>query len=314
VLNKGHGRAPVKGRMVTRSLIVHGGAWDIPDDLLEAHRVACRVALLAGWSILQSGGHALDAVEAAIRSMEDDPTLNAGTGAVLNAQGEVQLDASLMEGEHLKAGAVAAVQGIKNPISVARLVVESENVLLVAEGALRFAREAGIEECDNESLIVERERKLWQAWRKESGSRLAAGLQAGRGDTVGCVALDERGTIAAGNSSGGRPFKHPGRVGDCPLVGCGIYADNLIGGAACTGVGEDIIRVVMAKFAVDLLKDGETAREAAARAVSLLKGKVDGRGGLILVDRAGEIGFAFNTVRMAYAYLTEGMGEPVVGV
>jgi beta-aspartyl-peptidase (threonine type) len=299
---------------MTLSLIVHGGAWDIPDDLLEAHRMGCRVALLAGWSILQGGGHALDAVEAAIRSLEDDPALNAGTGAVLNADGEVQLDASLMEGTYLKAGAVAAVQGIKNPISLARLVLESQNVLLVAAGAMQFAHESGMEECDNESLIVEREHKLWRAWRKEGWSRLAAGLRAGRGDTVGCVALDQRGSIAAGNSSGGRPFKHPGRVGDCPLVGCGIYADNGIGAAACTGVGEDIIRVVMAKSAVDLLEGGETPREAAAHAVTLLRDKVDGRGGVIMMNPTGQVGFAFNTARMAYAYLTEGMEKPVVGV
>jgi beta-aspartyl-peptidase (threonine type) len=131
---------------------------------------------------------------------------------------------------------------------------------------------------------------------------------------VGAVALDQRGSIAAGNSSGGRPFKHPGRVGDCPLIGCGIYADNSIGGAACTGVGEDIIRVVMAKCAVDLLEGGETPQEAAPHAVSLLKGRVNGKGGVILVNRAGQVGFAFNTAHMAYAYLTEGMGEPVVGV
>jgi beta-aspartyl-peptidase (threonine type) len=298
---------------MTLSLIVHGGAWDIPKELVDEHRLACRAALLEGWAVLQAGGHALDAVERSIRSMEDNPGVNAGTGCVLNAEGRAQLDASIMEGAQLRAGAVAAVETIRNPISLARLVLDSQNVLLVAEGAVRFAREAGVEECDNESLIVERERRLWQAWRKEHELR-AAGSGARRGDTVGAVALDSRGNIAAGDSTGGRPFKHPGRVGDCPLVGCGIYADNGIGGAACTGVGEDITRVVMAKYAVDLLERGETPREAAAHAVGLLKKKVDGRGGVILVNRAGDVGFAFNTAHMAYAYLADGMEEPIVGV
>ena len=299
---------------MTTSLIVHGGAWDIPEDLLEAHKLGCQAALMKGWSILQGGGHALDAVEAAIRSMEDDPALNAGTGAALNAEGEVQLDASLMEGAALMAGAVAAVQGIKNPISLARLVLESENVFLVAEGAVKFARAAGMEECDPRQLIVERELKLWEVRRREYESRRREGSGSPMGDTVGAVALDQHGTIAAGDSTGGSPFKHPGRVGDSPLVGCGIYADNRVGGAACTGWGEGNTRVVMAKSAVDLLKDGESPREAAAHAVAMLKERVDGRGGVIMVDRTGNLGFAFNTAHMAHAYLTEGMGEPVVGV
>jgi beta-aspartyl-peptidase (threonine type) len=171
-----------------------------------------------------------------------------------------------------------------------------------------------MEECDNELLIVGRERRLWEAWRKENEAQLAAGALTGRGDTVGAVAMDSQGNIASGDSTGGRPFKHPGRVGDSPLVGCGIYADNQAGGVACTGWGEGITRVVMAKSATDLLRDGESPREAAAHAVAVLKERVDGRGGVILVDRAGNVGFAFNTARMAYAYLTEGTDEPIVGV
>jgi len=299
---------------MTLSLIVHGGAWDIPDDLLEAHRMGCRAAALVGWSILQNSGAALDAVEAAVRSMEDDPALNAGTGAVLNWEGEVQLDASLMEGTHLRAGAVAAVHGIKNPISLARLVLQSENVLLVGEGAVKFARESGMQECDPRELVVERELALWQARRREHESHRGNILGSPVGDTVGAVAVDVHGDIASGGSTGGRPFKTAGRVGDCPLIGCGIYADNSVGAAACTGWGEDIIRVVMAKSAVDLLRDGESPQDAAAQVVSLLNERVNGRGGVILVDRMGDVGFAFNTAHMAYAYLREGLSEPAVGV
>jgi beta-aspartyl-peptidase (threonine type) len=299
---------------MTLSLIVHGGAWDIPDDLVEAHKLGCRAALMAGWTTLTAGGHALDAVEAAIRIMEDDPFLNAGTGAVLNSEGRVQLDASLMEGSGLAAGAAAAVAGIKNPISLARKVLESENVLLVAEGASLFAEEVGLEFCAEEELVVERELRRWRAWREERalGERDAA--EAPVGDTVGAVARDERGNIAAGDSTGGRSFKHPGRVGDSPLIGCGIYADNRVGGAACTGWGEDIIRMALAKTALDLVKAGRSAQEAAAAAVRLMKEDVDGHGGVILIDHTGKVGYSFNTPAMAHAYLTEGMPEPVVGV
>jgi beta-aspartyl-peptidase (threonine type) len=296
------------------SLIVHGGAWDIPDELADAHKSGCRAALLQGWSILQSGGHALDAVEAAIRVMEDDPILNAGSGAVLNAAGEVQLDASIMDGAQLRAGAVAAVQGIRNPISLARLVLESDNVLLVAEGAVQFARSLGMELCDPGELVVERELRLWEAQRREMGSSDGGGSSPAVGDTVGAVAIDSHGDLAAGDSTGGTPFKHPGRVGDSPLIGCGVYADNRVGGAACTGWGEGITRVVLAKTALDLLKEGGSVQEAAERAIQLLRDRVEGRGGVILVHSSGDVGYAFNTAAMAHAYLKEGMSEPIVGV
>jgi len=298
---------------MTLSLIVHGGAWDIPEELIEEHKLGCRAALLAGWAVLQAGGHALDAVERAIRSMEDNPALNAGTGCVLNADGRAQLDASIMEGAQLRAGAVAAVETIKNPISLARLVLESENVLLVAEGAAQFAREAGIEECAKDSLIVDWERRLWEAWHQESTSQPEPSSHVGGGDTVGAVAVDREGNIAAGNSTGGRRFKHAGRVGDSPLVGCGIYADNQVGGVACTGWGEGIIRVVLAKTALDLVRSGKLVHEAASLAVEILRARVDGRGGLIMIDRLGKASYAYNTGSLARAYFQEGMDEPVVG-
>jgi beta-aspartyl-peptidase (threonine type) len=299
---------------MTISLIVHGGAWDIPDDLVEAHKLGCRAALVAGWSTLTAGGHALDAVEAAIRIMEDDPNLNAGTGAVLNSEGKVQLDASIMEGRGLAAGGVAAVERLRNPISLARRVLESENVLLVAEGALLFAKEAGMELCSEEELVVEREARLWEAWNKQKEIEEREPCPMPPGDTVGAVAMDQQGNIAAGDSTGGRPFKHPGRVGDSPLIGCGIYAISGVGGAACTGWGEGITRLVLAKTAVDLLRDGHHAQEAAALAIKRLQEDVDGRGGVIMIDHSGNVGYSYNTAAMAYAYLTDGMQDPVVGV
>lgn len=299
---------------MTVSIVVHGGAWDIPDDLVEAHELACKAALLEGWGILTSGGYALDAVEAAIRVMEDDPHLNAGTGSVLNAEGKVQLDASIMEGAGLAAGAVAVVAGLKNPISLARRVLESENVFLVAEGALLFARAAGMELCSEEELVVEREVRLWQEWREGRAAGEGEASSHPAGDTVGAVAMDERGNIAAGDSTGGRPFKHPGRVGDSPLIGCGVYADNSLGGAACTGWGESITRVVLARTALEFVRNGNPAPEAAKLAIRLLRDKVDGRGGVVLIDPQGEVGFAFSTEALAHGYLMEGMQDPVVGV
>jgi beta-aspartyl-peptidase (threonine type) len=296
------------------SLIVHGGAWDTPSELIEAHKSGCEAALLEGWKVLRSGGHALDAVEIAIRKMEDDPTFDAGRGSFLNVEGQIELDAAIMEGKALQAGAVAAVQNIKNPITLARRVLESEHVLLVGRGASLFAREVGIAECSKEDLLVERELKRWQALRGEPAFHPPQAFGVPTGSTVGAVAMDRRGNIVAANSTGGSPYKHPGRVGDSPLVGCGIYADNSLGGAACTGWGEAIIRATMAKTAVDLLRDGRPVQEAAALAVLLLEERVRGLGGLIMIDRHGDIGYAFNTPNMAYAYLTEDLTQPVVGI
>lgn len=296
------------------SLIVHGAAGDIPPDLIEAHKSGCRAALLEGWEILHSGGHALRAVEAAIRSLEDDPAFNAGRGAHLNARGRIELDASIMEGKGLQAGAVAAVQNIKNPISLARRVLESEHVFLVGRGASLFAKGVGIAECSNEELVVERELERWQALRKNKAFDSHAAFGGPGGSTVGAVAMDQQGNIVAGNSTGGSPHKHPGRVGDSPLIGCGIYADNSVGGVACTGWGEAIIRVVLAKSAVDLLRDDRPVQEAAGLAVQLLQERVAGLGGLIMIDGQGNVGYSFNAPKMAHAYLTEDLEQPVVGL
>ena len=217
------------------ALIVHGGAWDIPPDLIEPHELGCKRALMEGWEILRSGGHALVAVEMAIRRMEDDPTFDAGRGSFLNAEGQIELDAGIMEGSRLKAGAVAAVQRVKNPISLARRVLESEHVLLMGRGASLFAREAGVAECSRKELLVEREVRRWEALRKDTAFHSQDAFGNSNTGTVGAVGMDRQGNIVAGNSTGGSPHKHPGRVGDSPLIGCGIYADNSLGGAACTG-------------------------------------------------------------------------------
>jgi beta-aspartyl-peptidase (threonine type) len=297
------------------SMIVHGGAWDIPDDEVDAHRDGCRRALDAGWHVLQQGRTALDAVEAAVQVLEDAPIFDAGVGSVLNHDGDVELDAAIMDGETLRSGGVAAVRRVRNPITLARRVLESHVILLVGQGAERFAETAGISLCDPAELIVERERERWIALLKQGDVRtedaFGAKLQAPN-DTVGAVALDRYGHLAAGTSTGGTANKLPGRVGDSPLIGCGLYADDQSGGCSSTGWGESIIKVLLAKTATDLIGAGLDPMSAARSAIDVLSRRVGGFGGCILLDAQGRAGFAFNTPRMAYAYRIE-EGQAVIG-
>jgi L-asparaginase / beta-aspartyl-peptidase len=265
------------------SIIVHGGAGPIKDDSLPARLEGCKEAVLAGWQILQKGGTAVDAVEAAVVVLEDNPLFNAGTGSTLNRLGRVEMDAAIMEGQSLRAGAVAAVSGIKNPIKLSRRVMEDgRHILLAGDGAALFARQIGFPECDPDSLVVEREKKRWES----------------KHGTVGCVAFDAKGELAVGTSTGGIFDKLPGRVGDSPLIGCGTYADDY-GAASCTGHGEAIIRLLLAKRAVEFLKEGNEAQIAAEMAVGTLEDeRIASNGGIILIDRYGNAGYARNTTHM----------------
>jgi beta-aspartyl-peptidase (threonine type) len=300
------------------SLIIHGGAWNIPDEALEDCRKGIRRALEAGWEILTAGGTATDAVESTITVLEDNPAFDAGYGAHLNAEGRVQLDAIIMNGATLKAGAIAAVEHIKNPIQLARAVMEkSAHMMLVATGAEQFAAEYGIKLCDPEDLIHHRERAAWQRCLADShAAEHHVGHESG---TVGAVARDQNGHLVAGTSTGGTCCKLPGRVGDSPLIGCGCYADVESGGISCTGHGEGIMKIVMAKMAADLLNDPAVltphrqnpdpnrsnglAQAVADACVRKLAYRAHSTGGLILLDREGHAAAAFNTPRMAYGYV-----------
>ena len=273
----------------TPAIIVHGGAGPIRDDSLQARLGGCKAAALAAWTILQQGGAALDAVEAAVVVLEDNPLFNAGTGSTLNSLGKVEMDAAIMESDSLRAGAVAAVSGIKNPIKVARRVMEDgRHVLLAGEGAVLFARQAGFPECAPEALISEREIKRWE----------------GKHGTVGCVAFDTNGKLAVATSTGGIFNKLPGRVGDSPLLGCGTYA-NSYGAASCTGHGEAIMRILMARDAVQLLQNDMEPGEAARMAIKNLEVLTGSTGGLILIDRRGKIGYARNTTHMPVCMVSD---------
>ena len=349
------------------SLIVHGGAWDIPDDAVDACKSGCHRALAAGWSILSRGGSALDAVEASIIVLEDEPVFDAGYGSHLNADGRVECDAIIMDGATLRAGSAAALQRIKNPIRLARKILEEcPHMMLVAEGAERFAKDHGIELCNPEDLITDAER---EAFLHCSQDKHAAEHHRGHEQgTVGAVALDQHGRLFAATSTGGTCCKLPGRVGDSPLIGCGCYADSELGAVSCTGYGEAIMKIVMAKTTVDFLRrpaisidptaaqsnahsasgllsgslvetqnldpapgkitsppptaaispsDSSTSLTsltslasstspaflAAREAIHLLAKRTRATGGLILLDRHGNPAHAFNTPRMAHAYV-----------
>lgn len=297
------------------SLIIHGGAWNIPPEAKEDCRVGIQIALETGWKILSHGGSAMDAVEAAIVTLEDNSTFDAGIGSHLNRDGRVQLDAILMDGGSLKAGSVAAVERVRNPIRLARQVLEkSKHVMLVGEGAEKFAAENGVPLCSPESLVLERERAAWKKCLVDDHA--AEHHFSHESGTVGAVAMDSKGNLVAGTSTGGTCCKFPGRVGDSPLIGCGCYADAQSGGVSCTGHGEGIMKIVMAKMAVDLLHDerifpahrdksgtGSVGQAVAEACVRKLAHRVHTTGGLILLDREGQPAAAFNTPAMAYGYV-----------
>lgn len=287
-------------------LVVHGGAWAMPNEVIEAHLNGVRLALAEGWRVLERGGRALDAVQAAIRYMEDDETFDAGRGSFLTRDGRVQLDALLMDGGTLRAGGVGCVERIRNPIMAARLVLdESPHIYMVGEGAELFAQGHGLKLCRNDDLVIEREvKRLKEAQTKAAAGQpdtTFAGLECGH-DTVGAVALDADGNIAAGTSTGGTLNKAPGRVGDSSLIGCGCYADNQSAAVSCTGWGEPIMKLVLAKWAADRVQSGGAPDAVAEEAISYLETRLNGHGGMILLDQRGRFGIAHNTPRMAWAY------------
>ena len=270
------------------AIIVHGGAGPIKDDSLAARLEGCREAALAGWTILERGGSSVDAVEAAVVALEDNPLFNAGTGSTLNRLGKVEMDAAIMSAQQLRAGAVGAVSAIKNPIKLARHIMEDgRHVMLAGEGAISFAREIGFPECAPESLLVEKERAHWES----------------KHGTVGCVALDSLGALAVATSTGGIFDKLPGRVGDSPLIGCGTYADD-DAAVSCTGYGEAIIRVVLAKSTVDLVRTGMDVQSAVIRGIELLHNRTGANGGLICIGSDGKIGYARNTTHMPICWIS----------
>ena len=279
------------------ALIVHGGAKPWDDSEIEANRDGIRRAAEAGAKVLADGGSAVDAVEAAIRMLEDLPVFNAGYGSVPNEEGGIEMCAGLMDGRDLSAGAVGAIRKVRNPIAVARRLMTEKEVLLVGEGALKFAREQGFPLATDEELKAEAEKQL---------------ITEGAHDTVGAVALDMGGNLAAGTSTGGLNGQKVGRIGDSPLPGGGLYADNHIGAVSFSGDGETISRLALAARIMASLEDGIAMEEAIAKSVEKLPGAGggDADGGGIGIHKDGTIGWAHNSPMFAVAYVASGMDAP----
>ncbi len=272
------------------ALILHGGARTISPRRQDANRRGCTAAARVGAAILAQGGSALDAAEAAVRALEDDMTFNAGSGSVPTRDGDVEMDAAIMDGSTLAIGAVAALRGVRNPVEVARLLLEEPPVLLVGEGAAAFARDRGV-----------------------PSYAVPAALDADQQhDTVGCVALDRSGHIAVATSTGGLPGQWPGRVGDAPIPGCGYYADDHAGGVAISGDGEAILRTHLAAHIVGQLYRQPIAAAVAAGLASLAR--VGGEAGIVALDRAGRFGIAHNSDHFAVALATSARPDPVAGI
>lgn len=319
-------------------IVIHGGAGVInratlTPELEKEYRAALEQAVLAGYKILQNGGSSLDAVETAVRMMEDNPLFNAGKGAVFTSEGTNELDASMMDGKTLKAGAVATLKHIKNPISLARLVMEkSPHVMLIGEGAEKFARENGVElvpqnyfftqrRFDALKRVQEEEKKKAEAAKEGKKVSLVESLKdENRHGTVGAVALDKNGNLAAATSTGGMTNKKFGRVGDAPIIGAGTYANNETCAVSGTGWGEYFIRLSVARDISDQM--GYTAKTIQAAADDVIQrklpelGKMDGEkadGGIIAIDKFGNIGISFNSEGMYRAYIDKD-GKPVVQI
>ena len=289
----------------TPRLIVHGGAWNIPEAYWQNHLDGVHHAIEITFPELQKGMTAMDAVEMAVRSLEEDPTFDAGKGAFLNEIGEVELDAIIMDGRNLDFGAVGAIQNILHPVSVARQVLEkTDHCFLVGNGALEFAKKMDFKELPPESLLTERELEFFHEIKNNPNYKTRLPFEFQPRDTVGAVALDQYGNIAAATSTGGTARKLKGRVGDAPIAGAGAYADNELGGASATGWGESIMKVLLSKKVCDLQEEKD-AMTAAKIAIEYLHNKVNGLGGIISIDKNGNYGFHNNTPKMAKAYAEE---------
>jgi beta-aspartyl-peptidase (threonine type) len=296
------------------AVVVHGGAGTRTEDDPAPYFEGTRRAAEAGLRVLLQGGSSLDAVQAAALLLEDDPSFNAGTGAALTSAGEVELDASCMDGASLRAGAVACVKTLKNPILAARRVCDdTPHVLMCGPGAEVFAREFGIPEIDNATLVTPRQRARWQELH-EQAQKLGADSVRRKIGTIGAVAVDAHGHVAACSSTGGTMYKRPGRVGDTPIIGAGTYADDHEAAASSTGFGEAILKVSLARAACVRVRDGASPRTAAIAAVGLLRERAHGEGGTIVAGPDGRLGWAYNTRRMSRALIRAGMGSAKAAV
>jgi beta-aspartyl-peptidase (threonine type) len=301
--------------------VVHGGAGEWQPERRKSGIAGVKAAAKIGFNLLKSNG-ALDAVEAAVESMEDDPVFNAGLGSTLTIDKRIEMEASIMDGESLSAGAASLLNDIKNPVRLARMIMENtDHIYIVGEGAERLARLFKLERRDP---TTELRIKYWNTLKdklkkgkvdylpktykliKENSTLFQL-------DTVGAVALDTQGNVAAATSSGGVTLKFPGRIGDTPLIGCGTYADNEAGACSATGIGEIAIKLVLAKAVCDRMRAGASAEKAVENLIMLINRRLRNTTnsmGLIAVDKKGGVGVAHNSRNICYAYMRLGMDTP----
>jgi L-asparaginase / beta-aspartyl-peptidase len=300
------------------ALAIHGGAGIIPPEqmtpALERHlRAGLQRSLDAGRAILQKGGSSVDAVAAAVQVLEDDPFFNAGRGAVFTSAGTHEMDAAIMDGRTLAAGAVGCVQRVRNPIKLARAIMEtSPHIMLTGNGAEDFARELGLELVEEEYFYTEQRWRALERVRQAQGNRRALSDQDRHG-TVGAVALDQTGNLAAATSTGGNTNKRPGRIGDTPIIGAGTYANIKTCAVSATGVGEFFMRAVAAHDLSALMEHRDLSLGNAAQAVLDKVAALGGTGGLIAIDRQGNIALPFNTNGM-YRSCVDVDGEVFVAI
>jgi len=297
-------------------IVIHGGAGTIlkknmTDEREAAYNDKLKEALEAGYNILEKGGTSLDAVETAVRIMEDSPLFNAGKGAVLTEKGVAELDAAIMDGKNLMAGAIAGIRHIKNPISLARLVMEkSPHVMMIGEGAEEFGKEMEIEFVENEYFIT---KERWESYQRAIQREEERKKQEKNG-TVGAAALDKNGNVAAATSTGGMMMKKFGRVGDVPIIGAGTYANNKTCAVSATGHGEYFIRLGVARDISDLMMYKNYSLSKAAKEVVIKKlGELGGTGGVISIDKDCNIAMPFNTSGMYRGYYLSD-GKPVTKI
>ncbi|GFR76238.1 isoaspartyl peptidase/L-asparaginase [Elysia marginata] len=283
--------------MFKPTIIVHGGAWAIPAELTERSLEGVKVAACRGQEVMTRGGSAVDAVVAAVSSLEDDTAFDAGHGAVLNLKGEVELDAIVVDGQTMDSGAVCGLQGCAHPVQVARLVMDkTSHCLLSGSGANEFMQAQGIARVPESELVTPEAQEEWKTYVQFSSavknlfSERSAPPPPSGCDTVGAVAMDANGNLAAATSTGGITAKLPGRVGDSPIIGAGAYADSTVGAASTTGHGESIMKVGLARRVGELLEKGETAQQAAEHALDFMSRRVGGAAGVIVLSKGGETG------------------------
>ena len=303
------------------SIAIHGGAGTLVKGLMtreleEQYKTALETARDKGYKILEQGGTALDAVETAVKALEDTPLFNAGKGSVFTAEGTHEMDAAIMDGSNLKAGGVSLVTGIKNPVSLARDIMDkSYHVFLAGEGAMQFAKSNGHHILNPDYFYDEVRYQQWQGIKDTEGFQLDHSVKKdGKFGTVGAVACDKEGNIAAATSTGGMTNKKWGRIGDSPMIGAGTYANNKTCAVSCTGSGEYFIRGVVA-YDVSCLMEfkGLTIEEATEEVIQKRILEIGGDGGLIAVDAKANIAMPFNTEGMYRAYKTS-EGESTISI